>query len=76
MDRECSMHGRYENAYRILVGTPEGKSPHGRPSRRWEDNVGMDRRQIGWEVVDRMHLAENRGQWQAHLNTVKKFRVP
>jgi hypothetical protein len=29
-------------AYRVLVGRPEGKRPHGRPRRRWEDSVKMD----------------------------------
>jgi hypothetical protein len=34
--------GAKRNAYRILVGRPEGKRPLGRPRRRWEDNNGMD----------------------------------
>jgi hypothetical protein len=37
------------NAYRILVGKPEGKRPLGRPSRRWVDNIKMDLREIGWD---------------------------
>jgi hypothetical protein len=36
------------NVYRILVGKPEGKRPLGRPRRRWEDNIRMDIREIGW----------------------------
>jgi hypothetical protein len=36
------MHGGEENAYRILVGKPEGKTPLGRPRHRWEDNIIMD----------------------------------
>jgi hypothetical protein len=39
-------------AYSILVGKPEGKRPFGRPSRRWEDNIRMDLREIGWEGVE------------------------
>jgi hypothetical protein len=35
------------NAYRILVGRPEGKRPLGRHRRRWEDNIKMDLREIG-----------------------------
>jgi hypothetical protein len=39
--------GEKRNAYRILVGMPEGKSPLGRPRRRWADNIKMDLREIG-----------------------------
>jgi hypothetical protein len=50
--RECSTNGEKRNAYRILVGTPEGKRPLGRPRRRWEDNIRMDLREIEWGVMD------------------------
>jgi hypothetical protein len=40
------------NAYNIFVGKPEGERPLSRPRRRWEDNIGMGRREIGWEGVD------------------------
>jgi hypothetical protein len=40
------------NAYRILVGKPEGKRPLGRPRRRWVDNIKMDLREIGWDGRD------------------------
>ena len=33
--------------YRFFVGKPEGKRPHGRPRRRWEDNITMDLQEIG-----------------------------
>jgi hypothetical protein len=39
--------GENRNAYRILVGKPEGKRPLGRPRRRWVDNFKMDLREIG-----------------------------
>jgi hypothetical protein len=52
--------GKMKNAYNILVGKPEGKRPLGIPRRRWEDNIRMDRREIGWEDVDWMHLAQDR----------------
>jgi len=45
------------NAYSILVGKPEGKRSLGRPRHRWEDNIGIDFREIGWEGVDWMHVA-------------------
>jgi hypothetical protein len=44
--------GDKRNAYRILVGTPEGKRPLGRPRRRWMDNIKMDLREIGWDDID------------------------
>jgi hypothetical protein len=34
--------GEKSNAYRLLVGKPEGKRPLGRPRRRWVDNIRMD----------------------------------
>jgi hypothetical protein len=42
--------GEKRNAYRILVGKPEGKRPPGRPRRRWVDNIKMDLREIGLMV--------------------------
>jgi hypothetical protein len=44
--------GAKRNAYRILVGKPEGRRPLGRPGRRWVDNIKMDLRDIGWDGVD------------------------
>jgi hypothetical protein len=40
--------GEGRNVYRVLVGKPEGKRPLERPRRRWEDEIRMDRRVIGW----------------------------
>jgi hypothetical protein len=48
------------NAHKILVGKPEGNIPLIRPSHRWEDNIKMGLRKIGWEDVDWMHLTEDR----------------
>jgi hypothetical protein len=44
--------GEIRNAYGILVGKPEGERPLGRPMRRWEDNIRMNVREIGWEVAN------------------------
>jgi hypothetical protein len=38
------------NVHRILVGKSEGRSPLGRPRRRWEDNIRMDPKEIVWKV--------------------------
>jgi hypothetical protein len=68
--------GEKKNAYRILVGKPEGKRPVGRPRRRWVDNIKMDLREIECDGVDWMDMAEDRDQWRALVNTVLKLRVP
>jgi hypothetical protein len=63
------------NAYRILVGKPEGKRPLGRPRRRWVDNIKMDFGEIGWECMVWIDLAQGRNQWRAFVITVMDFRV-
>jgi hypothetical protein len=62
-------------AYRILVRKPEGKRPLGRPRRRWMDNIKMDLREIGWDGVDWIELAQNKEEWRALVNTVMNLRV-
>jgi hypothetical protein len=68
--------GETRNAYRILVGKPEGKRPLGRPRRRWVGNFKIDLREIGWDGVDWIKLAQDRDQWRALVNTVMNLRVP
>jgi hypothetical protein len=46
--RICSTYGERRGAYRALVGKPEGWRPLGRPRRRWENNIKMDLREVGW----------------------------
>jgi hypothetical protein len=60
------------NAYRLLVGKPEGKRPLGRPRRRWVDNIRM----VGWGGVDWIGLAQDRDRWRALVNGVMNLRVP
>jgi hypothetical protein len=52
------------------------KSTMGRPSRRLEDNIKIDLREIGWEGMNWIHLAQDRNQWPALANTVLNLRVP
>jgi hypothetical protein len=47
------------NAYSILASNPEGKRPLGRRRRKWEGNIRMDLREIGWERVDWIYLAQD-----------------
>jgi hypothetical protein len=67
--------GEKRNAYRILVGKPEGKTLLGRLRHRREDNIKMDLREIGWDVMDWSDLPQNRDQWRALANTAIKLRV-
>jgi hypothetical protein len=62
--------GDTRNAYRLLVGKPEGKRPPGRRRRRWVDNIKKDLREIGWDGMDWIELAEDMDQWRALVNTV------
>jgi hypothetical protein len=64
------------NAYRILIGKPEGNRPLGRSRRTWVDNIEMDLRETGWDDMDWIDLAQDRDQWLALVNTVIKLRVP
>ena len=50
------------NAYRVLVGKPEGKRPLGWSRRREEDNIGMDLREAGYDTGDWIDLVQDRVQ--------------
>ena len=43
----CVVYGEGRGVHRVLVGKPEGKSPLGKPRRRWEDNIKMDLQEVG-----------------------------
>ena len=62
--------------HRVLVGKPKGKSPLGRPRRRWEGNIKMDLQEVGGGCGDRMELARDRDRWRALVGTVRNLRVP
>jgi hypothetical protein len=59
--------GEKRNAYRIFVG---------RPGHRWVGNIKMDLREIGWDDVDWIDMAQDRDQWRALVNTVLNLQVP
>jgi hypothetical protein len=63
------------NAYKILVGKPEGKMPLGRRRLRWEDNIRIDLRDIMWEAVDWMDLVQDGDQWRALVSMVMNLEV-
>jgi hypothetical protein len=77
--------GVKRNAYRLLVGRPEGKRPLGRPEgkrplgrlrRRWVDNIRMDLGEVGWDDVDWIGVAQDRKRWRVLVNSVLNLWVP
>jgi hypothetical protein len=68
--------GKGRSVYRVLVGSPKGRRPLGRPRHRWEDNIKVDLRDIGIDGENRIQLAQDRVQWWAFVNTVMNLRVP
>jgi hypothetical protein len=64
------------SAHEVLIEKPEGKRPLGRCMYTWEDIIRMDPREIGWEDMYWMHLAEDRDQWWVLVNMVMNLRVP
>jgi hypothetical protein len=65
-----------KNAYRLLVGKPEGKRPLGRPRRRWVDNISMDLGEVGWGDMNWIDLAQDRNRRKALVKPVLNLRVP
>jgi hypothetical protein len=61
------------NAYKTFVGKPKGKRPPGRQKRRWMDNIKMNLREIGWDGMNWIDLAQDGDQWKALVNMVMNF---
>jgi hypothetical protein len=76
MGGACSTNGEKRNAYRLLVGEPEGWRPLGRPRRRWLDNIRMDLVEVRWGDVDWIGLDQDRDRRRALVNSVFNIRVP
>jgi hypothetical protein len=57
------------------VGNPEGMRSLGRPRRRWVDNIKMDLRELVWDGIVWIDLAQDRSQWSALVNTVMNLLV-
>ena len=62
--------------YRVLVGKPEVKRSLGRPRRRWEDNIKVDRQEVGCGGMNWIDLAQDMDMWRALVNAVMNLRVP
>jgi hypothetical protein len=67
--------GGMRNAYNILIEKPLVKRTRGRPMHRWEGNIRMDIKEVVWDSVDWMHLAQDRDQWLTLLNSVMNLHV-
>jgi hypothetical protein len=68
--------GEGRGVYWALVRRPKGKRPLGIPRRRWEDNIELDRGEIGIDGANWIQLARNIVRWRAFVNTVMNLRVP
>jgi hypothetical protein len=69
MGGACSTNGERRNAYRLLVGKPEGRRPLGRPRRSWFNNIRMDLVEVRWGDVDWIGLAQDKDRWRALVNS-------
>jgi hypothetical protein len=68
--------GEKRDAYRILVGKPEGRRPLGKPRRKkWDHKIKTDLQEVGWGV-DWIELAQDRDMWRNLLNAVMNLQVP
>jgi hypothetical protein len=76
MGGACSANWEKRNAYRLLVGKPEGRRPLGRPRRRWLDNIKTDLVEVEWGDVYWIGLAQDRDRWRALVNSVLNLWVP
>jgi hypothetical protein len=68
--------GEKRNACRISVVKPEDKRPPRRPRRTWVTNIKMDLRELEWDGVDWIDVAQDSDQWGALVNAVKNLRAP
>jgi hypothetical protein len=73
--RHVARMGGMKNACKMLVLKSEAMRPLRRPGRRRKDNISSDIREIGWVVLDWIHLAQDRSRWRAVLNAIMNFRI-
>jgi hypothetical protein len=68
--------GEKRCTYRALVENPERSRPLGKPRHKWEYNIKLDLREVGWGCIDWIDLAQDRDMWRARVNTAMNLRVP
>jgi len=76
MEGHVARLGDRRGVYKVLVGRPDGKTPLGRPTCRWEDNIKMDLREVGWAIMGCIDLSQDRDSLQALVNVVMNLRLP
>jgi hypothetical protein len=77
MGREFSTHKGEEEFIQDFGGKARtNETPLGRPRRRWEENIKVDLRDIGWSNMDCIEVAQDRDQWSAVVFTAMNIRVP
>jgi hypothetical protein len=69
----CSSGEEGRGMYRVLVGKPEEKGPLGRPRCTWEDNIKMDRQEVGCGGMDWIELDQDGDRWWALVSVVKNL---
>jgi hypothetical protein len=67
--------GDRRGAYRVSVGSPDGKRPLARPRHSWEYDTKIDLQEVGWGGMDIVDLANDRNRWRALVSTVMNLRV-
>jgi hypothetical protein len=68
--------GESRGVYKVLVGTPEGKRPFGRPRHRWKDNIKIDLHEVGCGGMQCIYLTQDRDRWRALVNAVMNPQIP
>ena len=68
--------GEDRGVYRVLLGKPEGRSPMGRPRRRWVDNIRTDLQKVGCGYMDWIWLAQDRDRWWTLASAIMNLWVP
>jgi hypothetical protein len=71
----CSTYGGEERCIRLLVEKPEGKRSLGRHTRRWEDTIKMDLKEVGWVGMDWIDVTRQ-GEVEGTCECSDKSRVP
>jgi hypothetical protein len=72
--RQVAGMGKNRNAFRSLIGKLEGKRPFDIPKLRQEDIIKV--REIGFEVMDLVHMAHDKYRWMVRINLAVNLRVP